>query len=140
MASIITNKGLSLLSKSYWESPPNAIRVALLSSSATPNKDWDFMNDITNELAVGGYARTTVGTKTATIDNANDRVDYDIPDLDFGVLSASAVIRYAAIYEDVAGADSGKPLIAVVQFGADFTTNGTLFRAVWSDPLFRATM
>lgn len=141
MASIITNKGLSLLSKSYWEGAAD-IEVGLWRSTYTPNKDHDFLDDAsTGELTVGSYARTNLASRTATIDNANDRVDYDGADIDFGILGSGQTIRYAIIFENIGGADSARPIIAVIQLAADVVLDGvTPYKQVWADPIFRAIM
>lgn len=61
------------------------IRCALMKSTYTPDKDDDFMtNIVANEADCTGYTggwggagRVALGTKTVTIDDANDRVEFD---------------------------------------------------------------
>lgn len=139
MATFVTNKGLALLNKAYWEGAAD-IEVALLTSSASPDKDWDFMNDVTNEVAVAGYARTNIASRVSTIDNTNDRVTYDAADTDIGTLAAGATIRYAVIFENVVGADSGKPILLIMQLGSDFVTSGVPYRQVWAEPITYSSM
>jgi hypothetical protein len=60
------------------------------------------------ELTAAGYARQSVGTVTYTQDNANDRVNIDCPQVDFGALSTGGggdVVVAVVFYLD--GANDG---------------------------------
>src|SRR5690349_15764137 len=83
-----------------WDS--DTIKVALLSSSYTPNQDsHDYWDDVSsNEVSGTGYTAggATLGSKTATYDSATNVVILDAADT---VWSASTITaRYAVIYDD----------------------------------------
>lgn len=139
MASFVTNKGASLLSKSYWEGAAD-IEVMLLKTSYVPNKDHDFVDDIVaSEIVATNYARTNLATRTATIDNANDRVDIDAADTAFGALGGATndTIRYAAIIENVGGSDATRPVLIITQMTLDTPTNGSTITVQWAAVIAR---
>jgi hypothetical protein len=104
----------------------DTIKVMLLGSGYTFNKDHDFRDDLgANELAAGGgyTAGGATVTPTATHDTANDRVDVNLP----GTTWAASTIgpaRYAAYYKARGGAASADELIAIVDFGSDKSSSG----------------
>lgn len=111
----------------------DTIKVALCSSSYTPNQDsHDFFDDITNEVGASGtYAAggATLANKAVTQDDTDNEGVFDADDVSF--TSATITARYAIIYKST-GTASTSPLIAAIDFGSDQTsTNGT-FTITWS--------
>jgi hypothetical protein len=98
---------------------------ALVTSSYTPDVDaHDFWNDVSaNELANGnGY--TTNGfqltSPTITVVGASNRDDFDAADPSW-TFTASKTFRYAVIYDRTPATDATRPVICVIDFGADQT-------------------
>jgi hypothetical protein len=102
--------------------------LLLKGSGYTPNKDHDYVADLTpasNEVTVAGYARVTAATKTRTIDDTNDRITYDCDDPAFGSLTAGQTVSAMVLYRFVTN-DADSILIAYYDL-ADTATNGSAF-------------
>lgn len=129
MASLLTNRGKYLLNPSYWTG--TTIKVMLLENTFTPSADDNFVSDIVaDEISVSGYAdgfgnagRKTLASKTATENDTDDAVDYDCADLSWTGLAAGATIRYMAVIVEVTS-DADSPVLAIIDFGTDYPTNG----------------
>lgn len=110
----------------------NTIKVALCTSSYTPNIDThDFFDDITNEVSASGSYTAGGGTlanKTVTQNNTTDKAVFDADDLAF--TSATITARYGIIYKST-GTASTSPLIGYVDFGADVTSTAGTFTITW---------
>lgn len=108
-----------------WDS--DAIKVALVSSSYTPNQDThDYWDDVAaNEVTGTGYTAggLALTSKTATYDGATNVVILDAND---AVWAASTITaRYAVIYDDSGATAAQKVLVGYVDFGSDqSSTNG----------------
>lgn len=108
------------------------IKVALTTSSYTPNQDThDFFDDITNEVSATGY--TTGGaaltTRTITQDDTNNGVKFDGDDVSW--TSSDITARYAVIYKST-GTASTSALIALIDFGSNYTSVGGTFQITWN--------
>lgn len=110
----------------------DTIKVALCTSSFSPNQDTqDFYDDITNEVANGnGYTTggATLSSKTVNYDSSTNTVA-----LRAGASSwttATFTARYAVIYKDT-GTGSTSPLIGYVDFGGDETVSSGTFTITW---------
>ena len=77
-------------------------------STYTPNKDHDFVGDLTGlvEVSVASYARQTVATKAVNIDDANDRVELDFADISFGALESGQTVLSLIFYVQTGGSDA----------------------------------
>jgi hypothetical protein len=108
----------------------DTIKVALTTSSYTPNQDThDFFDDVTNEVANGnGYTSggATLGSKTLA--NTNNVVKFDAADTSWTTSTITA--RRAVIYKDT-GSASTSPLLAWVDFGADVSSSSGTFQITW---------
>jgi len=108
-----------------WQT--DTIKMALLSSSYTPDQDnHDFFDDVqAHEISGTGY---TVGGQALT----NKSISYDPASNTLSLLCADVAwpestitARYAVLYKDT-GTPSTSPLIAYADFGASVSsTNGT---------------
>lgn len=116
MASFVYNEGAeSLLDGSInWAS--DTIKARLIASSASPNKDDD---DLASGYTAIGTDQT-LGSKTRTKDDANDRVVYDAADLTFPSVTTGSTVGFCILYKDDGG--NGVP-IACLDI-ADTPTNG----------------
>lgn len=98
----------------------DTIKVALCTSSYTPNQDThDYYDDLTNELTDGSYTAggETLASKTVTYDSGTNTVTLDCADVTFSALTSTG-IRYAVFYGD-SGTDSTSPLLCYMDFGAN---------------------
>jgi len=110
----------------------DTIKVALLSSSYTPDQDaHDYFNDVSAaEVSGTGYTAggNTLASKTATYDSANNVVILDAADTTWA--SSTITARYAVIY-DSTGTSSTSPLIGYVDFGSDQSSTSGNFTITW---------
>jgi hypothetical protein len=110
----------------------DTIKVALLSSSYTPDQDaHDYFNDVsTYEVTGTGYTSggATLASKTATYDSANNVVILDAADTTWA--SSTITARYAVVY-DATGTSSTSALIGYVDFGSDQSSTNGNFTITW---------
>lgn len=137
--SFLTNNGLTLINKAYWEG--TTLTVVLLKDSYVPNKDHDFLNDIAgDEVDATGYVRTVLAGKAATLDNTFDWLSYTATNTGFGALGGAVnnTISYAAIVEIKGGPSTADPVVAIIKKN-DVTTPAA-YTVVWNNPILRAAM
>ena len=110
----------------------DTIKVALLSSSYTPDQDGhDYFNDVsTYEVSGTGYTSggATLASKTATYDSATNVIVLDAADTTWS--SSTITARYAVIY-DSTGTASTSALIGYVDFGSDQSSTNGNFTITW---------
>jgi len=110
----------------------DTIKVALLSSSYTPDQDaHDYFNDVSSYEVTGtGYTTggATLASKTATYDSANNVVILDAADTTWS--SSTITARYAVVY-DSTGTASTSALIGYVDFGSDQSSTNGNFTITW---------
>jgi hypothetical protein len=110
----------------------DTIKVALVSSSYTPDQDaHDYFNDVSSyEVSGTGYTAggATLASKTATYDSATNVVILDAADTTWA--SSTITARYAVIY-DSTGTASTSPLIGYVDFGSDQSSTSGNFTITW---------
>ena len=133
MADVIYNSYAVDLGKADVDFLVDTIKVALVTSSYTPDQDThDFYDDITNEVANGnGYTTggATLANKSVTKDNVNNRSVLDADDTAWTTSSFTA--RGAVIYKDT-GVASTSPLICYKDFGSDKTVSSGTFTISWN--------
>lgn len=114
-----------------WDS--DTIKVALLTSSYTPNQDThDYFDDVsTYEVTGTGYTTggQTLGSKTITYDTANNVIILDAADTTWS--SSTITARYAAIYDDSGATAASKALIGYVDFSSDQSSTNGNFTITW---------
>lgn len=86
----------------------------------------DLLSGTTDEATNAGYARKTALTATLTVDQANDRVDLDIPDQTWTAVAAGDGWSKLVVFYEESAADTGRiPLTAhdfvVTPDGSDIT-------------------
>jgi hypothetical protein len=110
----------------------DTIKVALLTSSYTPDQDaHDYLNDVsTYEVSGTGYTAggNTLASKTATYDSATNVIILDAADTTWA--SSTITARYAVIY-DSTGTASTSALIGYVDFGSDQASTNGNFTITW---------
>ncbi len=85
----------------------------------------DLLGGSNTECNFTNYARETAITGTITVDDTNDRVDVDIPDITItsaGGASNNSIVRVVVFQEETAS-DAGRMVISV--HDATATTDGT---------------
>ena len=134
MASQFYNSGKVKLWNGSIDLDTDTIKVALVTSSYTPNYDThDFFDDITNEVSGTGYTAggATLTSTTVTQDNTNDRAVFDAADVSWST-STITNARYAIMYKST-GTASASPLICLIDLLANQSTVGDTFKIEW-DP------
>ena len=110
----------------------DTIKVALLTSSYTPDQDaHDYLNDVsTYEVSGTGYTAggNTLASKTVTYDSANNVIVLDAADTTWA--SSTITARYAVVY-DSTGTASTSALIGFVDFGSDQSSTNGNFTITW---------
>lgn len=110
----------------------DTIKVALLTSSYTPNQDThDYFNDVsTYEVTGTGYTTggITLASKTATYDSGTNVIVLDAADVTWS--SSTITARYAVVY-DSTGTSSTSALIGYVDFGSDQSSTNGNFTITW---------
>ena len=112
----------------------DTIKVALLTSSYSPNQDThDYFDDV-NTYEVSGATGYTAGgitlsSKTSTYDSANNVIILDAADVTWS--SSTITARYAVVYDDSPATNGTKPLIGYVDFGSDQSSTNGNFTITW---------
>lgn len=105
----------------------DTIKLALLTSSYTPDADHDFYDDVSaNEVGASGSYSAGGATLTVTtsVDNTDDEGVFDATDVSFTTFTGTA--RYAVIYKST-GVAGTSPLICLIDFGSNITSTGGTF-------------
>lgn len=130
MASLIYNafKARQLGATTPLNPASDTIKLALVTSSYTPNQDTDdFWDDVSaNEVAASGTYSTGGVTLTVTSsqDNTDDEGVMDAADVSF--TGATITARYAVIYKST-GVSSTSPLICLIDFGSNQSSTAGTF-------------
>jgi hypothetical protein len=125
MASLVYTSFLEDLAKANIDLDTATIKVALVDSSYTENKDTHTKrSDVSGEVSGTGYtAGGTTVTVTVTKDTTNDRLDISLGTVTW---PTSTITARKAVYYVSTGTASTDSLIAVNDFGTDkVTTAGT---------------
>jgi hypothetical protein len=111
----------------------DTIKVALVSSSYTPNQDThDYWDDVaTNEVSGTGYTAggATLTTKTVGYTSGTNVTKFDADDVSWTTSTITA--RYAIVYDASPATNAAKPLIGYVDFGSDQSSSSGTFSIVW---------
>lgn len=142
MASFWYQKGLEGCLDGSIDLDTDTIKVMLVTSGYTANKDHDFVSDLTpgsNELSgtgytggFGGSGRKSLASKTVLVDDATDVVNFDAADVTWTAINAGT-IRAAVLIKEITN-DAASRLIAYIDNAAEFplTTNGGDVTIQWN--------
>lgn len=133
MASAFYNSGKKKLWDGSIDLDTDTIKVALTTSSYTPDVDaHDFFDDITNEVSGTGYTAggAALANKSVTQDNTNNRSVFDADDATW-TTSTITNARYAVIYKST-GTASTSALICVVDLLTNKSSSADTFKIEWS--------
>lgn len=125
-------KGLLSLANKEIDWTSDTIKVALTTSSYTPDQDvHDYFNDVTNEVSGTGYTAggATLANCTATYTAGTNVMKLDADDAVWATATITA--RYAVIYDSTPGTAATNPLIGYVDFGADVSSTAANFTITW---------
>lgn len=121
----------------------DTIKVALLSSSYTPDQDnhqtWSQVKGA--EVSGTGYTAggATLGGKTVNYDAPNNVTVLDAEDVTWS--NSTITARYAVIYDDAGATDADKVLMGYVDFGTDQASTNGNFTITWdAGGIFRFTV
>lgn len=110
----------------------DTIKVALLTSSYTPDQDaHNYFDDVSAYEVTGtGYTAggATLASKTNAYTSGTNTMALDAADSTW--TSSTITARYAALYKDT-GTASTSPLIGYVDFGADQSSSAGPFTITW---------
>jgi hypothetical protein len=105
-----------------------SIKVLLVSSSYTADKDHDFRNDITNEVTGTGYSTGGASaTCSVAFDSANDRANVTLGGTSWDASGGSLAAAGAVYYKARGGASSADEVIAFIDFGGTVTATNATF-------------
>jgi hypothetical protein len=128
MANLVYNKGLEELGKALTDLDASDLRMLLVQSTYTANKDHLTVDDGTandpasHEVSVSGYGRQALANKVVTRDDTNDFAYLDADDVVFVTLATGQTVGGAVLFRHT-GADGTAVLIGFYDL-ADTPTNG----------------
>lgn len=132
MADVIYNSAKTKLLNGNIDLDTDTIKVALVTSSYTPDQDsHDFFDDVTDEVSGTGYSGggAALANKTVTQDNTNNRGVFDADDATWTTSTITA--RGAVLYKD-SGVASTSPLICYFDFTSDKSSTAGDFTIQWN--------
>lgn len=132
MADVIYNSFKKKIMDGSIDLDTDTIKVALVTSSYTPDQDaHDFFDDVTNEVNGTGYTAggATLASVVVSADNTDNEGVFDAADVTWSTSTITA--RGAVIYKST-GTASTSPLIAYIDFGADKTSSAGNFTIQWN--------
>lgn len=119
MANVIYNSFKAKIMDGSIDLNTDTIKVALVTSSYTPDQDThDFFDDVTNEVVGDGYTAggATLANCAVTADNTDNEGVFDADDVTWS--SSTITARGAVVYKST-GVASTSPLICYIDFGED---------------------
>ena len=132
MADVIYNNFKKKIMDGSIDLDTDTIKVALVTSSYTPNIDTHvFFSDVTNEVTGTGYTAggKTLTTPVVSADTTDDEGVFDADDTTWATSTITA--RGAVIYKST-GTSSTSPLIAYIDFGSDKISSAGNFTITWN--------
>ena len=106
--------------------------ITLIATTSTHTIDQDlhdYVNDLTNEVVGGGYARQTLGTKTVTYTGGTNKHVLDAADSQF--TTATFTFRNLHLADTTPATDATRPLIGYQSGDADVVGGGGNLDVVW---------
>lgn len=132
MADVIYNNFKKLIMNGGIDLDTDTIKVALVTSSYTPDQDThDFFDDVTNEVSGTGYTAggASLANKAVTADNTDNEGVFDADDVSW--TTATITARAAVVYKST-GTASTSALICYVDFGSDKVSTAGTFTIAWN--------
>lgn len=106
----------------------DTIKLALLTSSYTPNQDTDNFFDDVSAYEVANSGTYSAGGATLAVTTSQDDTDNEgvMDATDVAFTSATITARYAVIYKST-GTASTSPLALLIDFGSDKSSSSGTF-------------
>lgn len=132
MADVIYNSFKQKIMDGSIDLDTDTIKVALVTSSYTPNQDTheDFA-DVTNEVSGTGYTAggAALASKAVTKDTTDDEGVFDADDVTWS--SSTITARAAIVYKDT-GTPATSWLICYIDFTSDKSSSNGDFTIQWN--------
>jgi len=132
MADVVYNNFKKNIMNGSIDLDTDTIKVALVTSSYTPDEDSDeYFDDVTNEVSGTGYTAggATLASAAVTADTTDDEGVFDADDVSW--TSSTITARGAVLYKST-GTPSTSPLIAYLDFGEDKVSTSGTFQITWN--------
>lgn len=137
MASAFYNNAKGEFLKGNIDLESDTIKVAFMDPSYTPNIDTHvYYSDISASIASGSTDQT-LGSKAVTVDNTNDRAEFDAADISVPNETISGGTDMMIVYKDT-GVAATSPLICYIEFAEGTLTpiSGTFAITINAEGLF----
>lgn len=132
MANVIYNAFKKNIMNGGIDLDTNTVKVALVTSSHTPDQDADEdMADIDNQVEGTGYTAggAELANKAVTADNTDNEGVFDADDVSWADSTITA--RGAIVYKST-GTPANDLLICYIDFGEDKVSSGGTFTIAWA--------
>jgi len=118
----------------------DTIKFMLCTSSYTPDQDaHDFKDDVTNEVSGTGYTAGGAAAANPAVTISGKVVTFDADDVQW--VSSTLTARYAVGYDDTPAGDGNKPLLVLIDFGENKSSeNGTFKLQFNASGIFTVTV
>jgi len=136
MASFIYNKAVQKIVTGDIDFDDDGFKIALLTGSAqsttVEKPNFDFMNDITSEVATGnGYDDRRDTTPSVSINGNNVEIDFTAVSWTNASITATGAVLYAHKGAD----DAANPVVAYLDFNNTVTSSDGTFTVSITSPL-----
>lgn len=121
----------------------DTIKVLLIGTAYTPDKDHQFISDVSgSELSgtgytggFGGSGRKALASKAIGKSDASDKAYFDAADLTWTAINAGTV-GYLVLAKEITN-DGASPIICCIDVSPDVATNGGDYTVQWhADGIF----
>lgn len=132
MANVLYNSFKKDILSGAIDLTSDTIKVALVTSSYTPDQDGDAdFSDVSDEITGTGYTAggATLTSLSVTQDNTNDRGVFDADDVTWSTSTITA--RGAVVYKST-GTSATSNLICYIDFSTDQVSSAGDFKITWS--------
>lgn len=125
MASVFYNNGKGELMKANIDLESDTIKLAFMATTYTPDIDAHvYWSDISGSLASGTTSQT-LGSKTVTVDNTNNRAEFDAANVSLSPITTST--DKFVLYKDTGNAATSQLICCVdIAEGTLSPVDGTL--------------
>ena len=125
MANIVPTSFKADLGKANINWLSDTFKMMLLTNAASPAASWAKRSDVTNEVTGTGYTAGGQALSGESINASGTTQIYSSSAVQW--TTATITARYAVIYKSRGGLASADELIAIFDFGSDFTSTAGNF-------------
>lgn len=139
MAETVVNRYKKALADAGENWPSGDYRVGLLTGAVTIDADYDTLADMiaaNTEASDVTYGRVTLGSKTNTQDDTNDRANLDAATADFTTLDNETPTAMF-LYRHVDGTDANDLLVSIHDTGFGDPANGAGYTVEFPNDVLR---